>query len=234
MKRAEKLFVVVVAGGIGTRMGAALPKQFLPLRGKPVVQWSLECFDALDFVADLILVLPRDWLEDGRKRLSDFSPRKTFQIVPGGLIRQDSVQAGLDAITKDRGWVAIHDGARPAISAHIVGNAFDEALKFDSAVCAIPATDTLVQARDYMISGDVPRTDVFQIQTPQIFRLEILRQALENARLAKIEGTDDSGLVRKLGMSVHLVPGSRNNVKITCLEDLALLEGETLKSFGEN
>lgn len=214
---------IVVAGGMGMRMNAAIPKQFLMLRGKPVIQWSLESFAASRFVEDLVLVLPGKWLDEGQSLMKEFRPGKPFRFVSGGELRQDSVAAGLDVIGHS-GWVAVHDGARPAISREVIDAAISEAHRLGNAVCAIPASDTLVEASDGVVTGDVPRQKIFYIQTPQIFPVGVLRQAIDRARRDGITGTDDGGLVRRLGIPVHLVPGSTRNIKLTHPEDLAILE----------
>lgn len=214
---------LVVAGGLGTRLGGPLPKQFLPLRDRPVVQWALERIAAVEAVTEVILVLPADWLAEGAARLAGWRPDKPFRIVAGGARRQDSVGAGLAAITHE-GWVAVHDGARPALPVEVAAAAVAAAWERGNAVCAVPATDTLVEARDGLVCGEVPRERVFQVQTPQIFPVQMLREALAAAARDGVTGTDDAGLVRRLGIPIHLVPGSRRNLKLTRPEDLPLLE----------
>ncbi len=220
---APAVTALIVAGGMGQRMNSPLPKQFLTLRGKPVVQWALERFAGLPAVTDLVLVLPADWLAEGRARLAGFAPAQPFRLVAGGERRQDSVAAGLAAIGHD-GWVAVHDGARPAVPAEVAAAAIAAALRLGNAVCAVPAADTLVEAEGGVVQGDVPRDRVFQVQTPQVFPVPLLRQALAAARRDGVAGTDDAGLVRRLGVPIHLVPGSARNLKVTRPEDLAILD----------
>lgn len=224
MPEKKTVAAVVVAGGIGKRMNADLPKQFMKLKGKPVVQWSLECFAATPEVTELVLVLPQDWIEDGAALLRDFKPVKKFKIVAGGSLRQDSVRAGLDAITAAEGWVAVHDAARPGINPALVSNALNLAFSAGNAVCAMPSHDTLVRVVDGEIVGQLDRNEVYRIQTPQIFKLSVLRQAMANAAERGLTGTDEASLVRELGCRINLAEGSEMNVKITTPDDLDVLE----------
>lgn len=215
---------LIVAGGLGTRMNSGVPKQFLMLKGKPVVQWSLECFDQTPVIDKIVLVLPQAWVDEGRDKLISFDPEKPFAIVAGGSSRQESVKAGIDAIADAEGWVVIHDGARPGISPELVINALESARKLGNAVCAIPSTDTLVKAADGKVLENLDRTEIFRVQTPQIFRLSQMRKAIEHAIKNSIVATDDAGLIRELGEKVFLVNGSELNSKVTRPEDLYLLE----------
>jgi 2-C-methyl-D-erythritol 4-phosphate cytidylyltransferase len=170
------------------------------------------------------MVFPKNWLDEGRDKLISFAPEKPFSIVPGGDLRQDSVAAGLDAIKEKEGWVIIHDGARPGITPELVTLALQQARLNGNAVCAIPSTDTLVRVVDGELVEAVNRQEIYRLQTPQIFRLSQMRQAIENARKNKIKGTDDSSLVRALGQKIHLVEGSDLNSKVTRSEDLEMME----------
>lgn len=220
----KRVVAVVVAGGMGQRMKSATPKQFLPLKDKPVVQWSLECFDKTQEITGLVLVLPEEWLEEGMKRLQSFKPQKPFKVVAGGALRQDSVRAGVEAADAADGWVAVHDAARPGITPALVSNALNQAFTAGNAVCAMPSHDTLVRVVDGEIVGQINRNEVFRIQTPQIFKTAILRQALENASTKGLVGTDEAGLVRELGYRIYLAEGSEMSGKITTPEDLDMFE----------
>ena len=226
-KRSEDLpcdlGLVLVAGGQGRRFGADRPKQFLPLAGKPVLQWSLDCFAACSFVTEMVVVLPDDWVPWAGQHLRFPAGEPVVRVVPGGAERQDSVQAGLDALATSPGWVAVHDGARPGISPDMVKEAYECALSHGSAVCALPCRDTIVSAEGDRISRHQDRERLRLLQTPQIFRLGVLKAALANARKQGIRGTDDSFLVRTLGEDVHLVEGSERNRKITTAEDVAVV-----------
>lgn len=224
MPHIKTVAAVVVAGGMGQRMGSVVPKQFLPLQGRPVVQWSLECFERTPEINQIILVLPEDWIDEGRSRLANFTSRKFFTIVVGGKLRQDSVMAGVAAIEDPEGWVAVHDGARPGITPALVSNAVNKAFMLGNAVCAVPSHDTLVRVVNGEIVGQIDRNEVYRIQTPQIFETAVLRQAFENARKTSFIATDEATLVRELGYRINLVEGSEKSAKITTHEDLDMLE----------
>ncbi|MDN5279786.1 MAG: 2-C-methyl-D-erythritol 4-phosphate cytidylyltransferase [Clostridiales bacterium] len=224
MPQKGSVTALIVAGGMGTRMNTMVPKQFLALKGKPVVQWSLECFDQTPGVDKIVLVLPNTWLDEGRDKLISFDPIKPFKIVAGGERRQDSVKAGLDSITDSEGWVIIHDGARPRITPDLISRALKTAKTMGNAVCAIPSHDTLVRVVDGKIVDSIDRNEIYRIQTPQIFKLSQMRKAIANAIENDISATDDAGLIRELGERINLVEGSELNSKVTRPEDLDILE----------
>ncbi|MBF0499419.1 MAG: 2-C-methyl-D-erythritol 4-phosphate cytidylyltransferase [Candidatus Riflebacteria bacterium] len=220
----ESFTAIIVAGGTGTRMATEMPKQFIDLGGKPVVRHCLETFSRLDICESIVLVLPGDRIEQGRDLLADFAPGKPFTIVSGGARRQDSVEAALSAISLPDAWVAVHDAARPLIPAAVIENAFLMARRLGNAVVAMPVVDTLVIAdKTGRVTDNLDRTHIRSIQTPQIFPLSILRRAIENARAENVFGTDDAGLVRQLGITIHLTPGSMRNIKLTTADDLRIL-----------
>lgn len=218
-----KLYPVVVAGGSGTRMKSDLPKQFLEIGGKPVLQWSLECFDEVPETVDITVVLPETWIEEGRRRLSGWRAKHHIRYICGGIRRQDSVDAGVSSIPDENGWAAVHDGARPAITPDIVRSCLKMAVEKGNASCAVPVSDTLVESTGGLVTGAVDRSKMFAMQTPQIFPVKLLREALARARADGVDATDDAGLVRRLGLPVFLAPGSPLNIKVTRSEDLLLL-----------
>lgn len=214
---------IIVAGGTGTRMGSELPKQFLMLGGKPVLQWSIERFLGLHDVDRVVVVLHPDWLSEGPKRCAAVGDSPRLLWTKGGTLRQDSVYAGLLALGDDPGLVAVHDAARPGITSTAIAEGYAFAHQHGNAVFAIPSTDTLVSAEQGMITGDIPRQTTWAVQTPQIFPGTLLKTAIEKARAENREGTDDDGLVRRLGHAVHLFPGARRFMKLTGPEDLEIL-----------
>lgn len=223
MPAEKSVAAVVVAGGLGTRMNAPVPKQFLILKGKPVVQWSLECFDNTPEITRLILVLPQEWLDEGRDKLINFKPQKPFAIVSGGARRQDSVLAGVKAVTAYVNWVAVHDGARPGIQPELISRAVNAAFLSGNSVCVMPSNDTLIRVVDGVMVAPVDRREIYRVQTPQIFRCVTLLAALDFAEKNHITATDEASIVRELGHKIHLVEGSEANVKVTRSEDLEIL-----------
>ncbi len=218
----RRVTAIVVAGGMGSRMSAAVPKQFMLLGGRPVLQWSLECFAGLDLVDELILVLPADRITEGQSLLTEFFAGKPFNIVAGGTRRQDSVMNGLSA-AKD-GWIMVHDAARPGMTMNLARSALLKAEQCGNAVCALASTDTLVKANGGRIVAPLDRSEVYRLQTPQIFRRDALLAALAHARAHDLAVTDESSIMAKLGHEIFLAEGSELNNKITCPNDLAVLE----------
>lgn len=221
---ADDLIALIVAGGSGSRMASELPKQFLKLKTKTVIQWSFESFESQACVKGVVLVFPKEWMDHGRNLLANMVSSKPLKIVPGGERRQDSVKAGLAAIPSENFWVAVHDGARPGLPPDLIPRAFESAKKNGNAVLAVPIFDTLVKAVDNVVTDDIDRSTAFSIQTPQIFPAKVLRKAIEFANHEGFEATDDSRLVRKMGQRIHLFPGSSSNMKITRPEDLRIVE----------
>ncbi len=215
---------IIVAGGLGHRMKAALPKQFMTLCGKPVLQWSLESFDDSESVKKIVLVLPDDWIEEGKKYLAGFKPKKQFSIAVGGALRQDSVRNGLEAVGKGFDFIAVHDAARPGITPDLIEKGFEKASEKGNVVFAVPSYDTLAKVDGDEIIGNVDRNVIFRVQTPQIFSYDILCEALDFAKRENVVGTDEATLVKKLGHKVFMMEGSERVFKITTIEDLKMAE----------
>ena len=215
---------IIVAGGLGHRMNSKLPKQFMTLCGKPVVQWSLECFNKVESVKKIVLVLPEEWLEEGKKYIFSFKPEKEFVFALGGEQRQDSVLNGLKALGEGFDFVAVHDAARPGITPELVEEGFAKAQEKGNAIFAVPSYDTLAVVDGDEIVDNADRNKIYRVQTPQIFNCKVLKAALEKANKEKIVGTDEATLVRRLGYKVFIVLGSEKIAKITTIEDLALAE----------
>jgi len=218
----SRVTAIVVAGGMGTRMQAQVPKQFMLLGSRPVVQWSLECFNRLDLVDEIILVLPADRIDEGKSLLSGFAADKPFRVVAGGERRQDSVSNGVR--TAGEGWVMVHDAARPGMTPELARAALLIADQKGNAVCAVSAVDTLVRVGNGKIVAPLDRNEIYRLQTPQIFRRDELFMALEHADTNNLVITDESSIMAKMGHEIYLAEGSELNNKITCPHDLAVLE----------
>ena len=211
-------YVIVVAGGKGLRMGSKLPKQFLDLKGKPILIRTLEAFHQHDPTIKIILVIPDSHRAYWKQLSDDLSIAIPVTVVSGGETRFHSVKNGLKAIEVD-GLVAVHDAVRPLIDSGIIENTFRSAELYGAAITVVKLKDSIRQLeRDR--SRAVPRESYRLVQTPQVFKSELLKQAYEQPY--QDDFTDDASVVESFGHQVALVEGSYKNIKITTPEDLEL------------
>jgi len=218
-----KISAVVVAGGQGRRFGGGRPKQLAALAGRPVLAHTLAAFEQSP-AAEIILVLPGDRLEEiEREAVRPFGFRKV-RLVTGGATRAASTRLGFAASTGD--LVLIHDGVRPLVTPDLIRAVAQAAAAQGAALAAVPVRDTLKAVAEGLVRRTLDREGLWQAQTPQGFRREILARALANGadQAAPAEVTDDVALLEPLGLTAAVVPGSARNLKITTPEDLALAE----------
>ncbi len=218
----NKKFAVIVAGGKGTRMGNALPKQFLPLCGKPVLGHSVQVFADTFPGITIILVLPADQLSYAQIVLQSLREPIDAILVKGGETRFHSVQNGLKAIDGE-GIVFVHDGARPLITSNLLLRCASQAEQLGSAIPAIPVTESM-RIVDGDSSKPVNRDQMRIIQTPQTFRTSIILPAFGQPFDAAF--TDEATVVEAFGQKVFLTEGERSNIKVTTPEDMVI--GEAL------
>jgi 2-C-methyl-D-erythritol 4-phosphate cytidylyltransferase len=215
-----KTGAVIVAAGSGERMGG-IDKIFAPLDGESVLARVLSVFQGCPSVDQITVVLGQQNLERGRSLVAQRSWSKVTDVCPGGSRRQDSVLAGLDRLSQCQ-WVVIHDGARPLVTVDLIEQGLEAVLETGAAVAAVPVTDTIkVAGDDHIVQGTPPRQNLWAVQTPQVFRFDIIAQAY---RQTKYEVTDDATLVERLGYKVKIYMGAYDNIKITTPDDLALAE----------
>ncbi|MFM9056508.1 MAG: 2-C-methyl-D-erythritol 4-phosphate cytidylyltransferase [Bacteroidota bacterium] len=212
-------YALIVAGGTGTRMGADLPKQFLPLAGQPVLAHTLRRFTGL--VERMVLVLHPDWISYWENQRLTLKGIPQHEVVAGGESRTASVRNGLHVLSDTAGLVAVHDAARPLISPDLIRLLFDEAAQKGNAIPAIPSRDSL---RELTESGSraVPREQFMAVQTPQVFGTDSLQRAFEEQQ--GLNFSDEAGLMEASGHVIHLVKGAESNLKITVASDLVLAE----------
>jgi len=217
-----KKYAVIVAGGNGTRMGTALPKQFLELAGKPVLYHTLRAFvDALPDV-HLILVLPAHQLSYAQMALQAFGDERIdVELVSGGETRFHSVQNGLSAVPEDA-VVGVHDGVRCLATPGLIRRCFAQAVELGSAIPAVSMADSVREVLDDVTSRPIDRSKLRAIQTPQTFRASILLPAYQQTW--REDFTDEATVVEAFGGTVHLIEGKRSNLKITTPDDLMLAE----------
>lgn len=216
---------LVLAAGRGERLGAGLPKAFVPLAGVPLVVRALAALAAAPEVDRVVPVVPRG----GRERWAALEGAlrgipKLAEAVEGGAERQDSVRAGLACLPAGVTLVAVHDAARALVRPQDVSRVVAAARRYGAALLAVRARDTIKRVRDGLVVGTPPRAECWVAQTPQVFRAELLREALAKAEAEGFVGTDDAQLVERLGVPVHVVEGHPSNVKITEPGDLAAAE----------
>lgn len=217
---------VIVAAGKGERMGTALPKPFLPLAGTPLFIHTLRSLSKSSLVSKVVLVVAAEQEQFCRDLLNQYGPfDATVSLVHGGPERQDSVRLGLSALDPDCDIVVIHDAARPFVSTNIVEQSIIAAAEYGGALAAITARDTIKRVnQELLVTETVPRHDLWLAQTPQTFRVSLIREAHTRAQAFGVIVTDDAALLEWAGGTVKIVSGDARNFKITTPEDLQLAE----------
>lgn len=212
--------VIIVAGGKGLRMGSDLPKQFIPVAGKPVLMRTIEAFHSYDSNIDIILVLPYSHHVYWKELCANYHFGIPHTIAMGGETRFHSVKNGLGLI--NGGTVAIQDGVRPFASKEMIARCFDAAKRYHAVIPVIDSTDSLREMIDGTKSRIIDRSGIRLVQTPQVFHTDILKKAYETE--FKDTFTDDASVVEAMGIDVHLVKGEVTNIKITTPLDLKIGE----------
>lgn len=216
---------LIVAAGRGTRMGGGVDKLLLPVAGRPVVGHVWALFEGLSEVKEVVLVV-RPGLEGCFMQLADESGfTKPFRIVAGGAERQDSVWNGLEALSSRCEWVAIQDGARPCTAPGTVRSTLEAARRSGAAVAGQRMTDTVKEedGRGY-VARTIDRSLLWSVQTPQVFRVDLIRRALSEVRARGLGVTDDTAACELIGQPVELVESLDPNPKVTKPGDLAIVE----------
>jgi len=216
---------IIVAAGKGIRMGPNVDKLFLQLNGRPVVAHTWGRFDEVSCIDEIILVV-RDGMQGDFTELAErYVFRKRFRMVPGGKERQDSVWNGLEAVTSGAEIVVIQDAARPCTSETLIRSTIEAAREIGAAVAAQLMTDTIKEsATGQLIDRTLDRSRLWAVQTPQTFRLSVIRRALMEARRQGISVTDDTAACELINQSVKLVASTEPNPKVTRPEDLPYIE----------
>jgi 2-C-methyl-D-erythritol 4-phosphate cytidylyltransferase len=214
---------VLVMAGSGSRLAADVPKAFVALGGKPMWRHAADTFASMDSCRALVLVAPADRLADVQAMWKK-DDRLLVRVVAGGARRQDSVRLGLAAVPPDVAVVAIHDAARPFVDAATIESAVAEAARTGAALVAVPVRDTIKRVSGGSVAETLDRSALWQAQTPQCFRLDLVRRAHEAALTSGWEVTDYCALLERLGHAVAVVQGAAFNFKITDPDDLAAAE----------
>jgi 2-C-methyl-D-erythritol 4-phosphate cytidylyltransferase len=218
MKTNERVGAVIAAAGFSQRM-AGVDKIFAELDGVPVLSHVVNVFEACDAIDQIVITLSPQNMDAGRTLAASAGWRKVTDICEGGARRQDSVGNGLSFL-RNCSWVVIHDGARPMVTGDLIERGLEAAVETGAAIAAVPVTDTIKVAGDNMlVQGTPPRHSLWAVQTPQVFRTELIAGAY---RQTSFEVTDDASAVERLGGKVKIYHGSYDNMKITTPDDLAV------------
>ena len=217
MYRDNRVIAIIVAAGRGKRLGSSLPKQFLKVRGRTILEMSVEAFEQNKYVDEIFVAANADYCELTEKLCRGFSKLK--KIVAGGAERQDSVRAALDCLRGENGIVLVHDAARPFVSEAVINAVIEGTADFGTAIPTVPAKDTIRQV-DGTGSRTLQRETLACVQTPQGFRISLIKHAFEKAQAEGFLGTDDASLVERMGINISMVQGEDANRKITTREDL--------------
>jgi 2-C-methyl-D-erythritol 4-phosphate cytidylyltransferase len=216
-----KHYAIIVAGGSGTRMHSAVPKQFLLLNGMPVLMHTLNAFHSCQTRPELIVVLHPNSHDYWNSLCDEHNFTVPHKLVSGGETRFHSVKNGINSIEADDAIIAIHDAVRPLITCEIIDESYDCAEKYGNAIVAIKSRDSVRQIRDNR-SVSLNRDEIYLIQTPQTFQSAQLKNAYQQPYQESF--TDDASVVEQTGVNINLISGSYQNIKITYPEDVAIAE----------
>lgn len=213
------LSAIILAAGAGRRLKALAPKPLVEIRGRPAIIYSLESFDKHADIDEIIVVTSARNKAAIAKAIRNYSFKKIKALCLGGRRRQDSVFKGLQAVTPGSNWVIIHDCARPFIDSKLITKVISAAKKTGAAILGVPVKATIKSVKeDLWVDKTVDRGSLWEIQTPQVFKKELILEAYN--KYSRENFTDDASLVEKLGKNVRVVPGSDENIKITTSVDL--------------
>jgi len=226
-----RVVAVIPAGGKGKRSGTDTPKQYLKFHGKELIAYTLEVFQKNNLVDEIIISAEPEYFSLLEEIKRKFNLAKISNIVEGGEERQDSVYNALKAISQRDGFpkvddndlVAVHDAARPMLSDSILTKAITTAKEKGNALVCLKARDTLLKG-DQIVKEYVDRSEIYYVQTPQIFRYKDLKKAMKKAYEKNFIGTDESMLIKELGIDINIVEGSMLNFKVTTMTDIEMFE----------
>jgi 2-C-methyl-D-erythritol 4-phosphate cytidylyltransferase len=225
----SRIAAILPAAGLGTRMGAETPKQFLELDGVPIVILSLRRIASCELVTDLIVATRADEVAKLEERIRREKLEQPVRVVRGGDSRQETVARALDVVPNDAELVAVHDAVRPFVTREQIARVIEEARHCSAAILGIPAMDTVKEVKRAslpedvaLITATIPRERVVLAQTPQVFATKLLKEAFASAQADGVSASDEAGLIERLGHDVHVVLGSERNIKITKPADMEL------------
>jgi 2-C-methyl-D-erythritol 4-phosphate cytidylyltransferase len=219
-----KTQAIIPTAGMGTRFKTDLPKPLVDLCGKPLIVYALETFEKSRAIDSVILVGQKERLPELKGIVEQYGFKKVTQVVAGGKTRRESVSCGLDVLDHDTDIVLVHDGVRPLVSLKVIEGAVALCEKRGAVVVAVPVKPTIkrVNKKDHFVEETLDREELWEIQTPQVFKKDILLKAHQQNKDSN--PTDDALMVERLGVRVKIFPGDYKNIKITTMEDLVIAE----------
>ena len=227
----NRVTAILPAAGLGTRMGADTPKQFLSLDGVPVLLFTLRRLAACPAITNFVIATRAEEVDSLAGSVASANLGRPVRVVRGGDTRQDSVANALAEVPTDADLILVHDAVRPLVTPSQIEHVIAEAAACDAAILGIPAMDTVKEVKRAslptdvaLITATIPRERVVLAQTPQVFRASLLREAFARARQDGVTASDEAGLVERIGRDVHVVVGSERNLKITRPGDMELAE----------
>lgn len=224
----DKVVAVLLAGGSGSRMGAEMPKQFLTVKGKTILEWSIEAFTQHEGVDEICIICRVDYLDKVRQLVEEGNYKKVKHVLPGGKERYNSSLAAINAYQDDDVKLLLHDAVRPLVTQRIITDCIDSLNHFKAVDVAIASTDTIIEINEEGTISRIPQRRLLRnVQTPQGFHLGTIRRAYEIAlQDPNFQTTDDCGVVFRYlpEVPIHVVEGDTINIKITYPQDLLLME----------
>jgi 2-C-methyl-D-erythritol 4-phosphate cytidylyltransferase len=219
-----KVYAVIPAGGKGKRGGTETPKQYIRFHGKELIVYTLEVFQKCNLIDEIIIAAEPSYFSLLNKIKKDYNLTKITKIVEGGEARQDSVYNTLKSIqADDNDLIAVHDAARPLLPESILTKAINTAKEKGNSLVCLKARDTLLKG-DHIVKEYVDRTEMYYVQTPQIFKYGDLMRAMKKAYEKNFIGTDESRLIKEIGIDINIVEGSILNFKVTTATDIEMFE----------
>lgn len=214
--------IIIVAGGKGLRMGGDIPKQFLPVKGLPILMRTINRFLQYDAQMQVVLVLPENQQDYWKQLCQQYHFDKPYTLANGGETRFHSVLNGLQQVSPEATLIGVHDGVRPFVSVETIASCYDEAAKSGAVVPVTEVVETVRRLNGQQGSNTVPRSEYRLVQTPQVFDAKLLRSAYSQPYTDFF--TDDASVVERFGHDIALVSGNRENIKVTTPFDLVLAE----------
>ena len=213
---------IIPAAGSGSRFGGPMPKQFVEVEGKPLLAYTLDVFEQCDLIDKIMVAVSHEFLPLREELIQRFGYKKLLPFTEGGAERQETVLRALTSLqVQPDDIIAVHDAARPLLPGKVLEEVIHSAVKYGNSVVGIKRPDTVVLVKDETMKY-LDRQALISIQTPQVFRYDLLLQAMEEAKAAGFVGTDESVLVHRTGTRVHFTEGSPLNFKVTTTEDMEL------------